>query len=230
MKYVVLALVLMSFVALAEDTEFEFETYQVNTSIDYTGYCYLNGDTCNSSMECSLTVYYPNDSVAINRQNMSFVADGVFNYTISNTTLTVTGVYYAYMNCLDADNPEIIENIADGSFRIVEKTLYEGGGVNMWEAGLPLGVFAFAGILAYFAISFTKKREELQALFWVLSLIIMYTGIDLMAKIAQGNNETNVANLLIGVNSGFIWVIYLVVAYLFITFIITQLKTLGKLK
>lgn len=51
-----------------------------------------------------------------------------------------------------------------------------------------------------------------------------------MAKIATENGELGIASILNSVNGGYIWIIVLVIAYLLISFLVEQLRALGKIK
>jgi hypothetical protein len=88
--FFIILLFLSSFV-IASDFYFKKNTF-INIKIN----CFKDGANCNSSVNCNLTSIYPNNSIFINNQHMSYNV-AYYSYDIPSTN--VTGEYLNSMVC-----------------------------------------------------------------------------------------------------------------------------------
>lgn len=147
-------------------------------------------------------------------------------------SVITTSNSYKFIGLNGSTNYTVVVNATDSTGKTSQLNLTARSEAILvsWEIGIPIGIFAMAFFLIYVAVNLMPKREGLQALFWVSSLFVIYGGIDIMSKIATENGETNIATILNSVNGGYIWIIVLVIAYLIISFLVEQLRALGKIK
>lgn len=147
-------------------------------------------------------------------------------------SVITTSNSYKFIGLNGSTNYTVVVNATDSTGKTSQLNLTARSEAILvsWEIGIPIGIFAMAFFLIYVAVNLMPKREGLQALFWVSSLFVIYGGIDIMAKIATENGELGIASILNSVNGGYIWIIVLVIAYLLISFLVEQLRALGKIK
>lgn len=147
-------------------------------------------------------------------------------------SVITTSNSYKFIGLNGSTNYTVVVNATDATGKTSQLNLTARSEAILvsWEIGIPLGIFAMAFFLIYVAVNLMPKREGLQALFWVSSLFVIYGGIDIMAKIATENGELGIASILNAVNGGYIWIIVLVIAYLLLSFLVEQLRAMGKLK
>lgn len=219
--------ILISSIALAQEVESEFEipSYVVNRSIDFRTDCYLDGNTCNVNITCSLTVYYPNGSLLYYRENMTFLNDGTYNYTIPGNTTTVLGVYESYVRCDQEVTENIRPNIAEASFRVVEKLLYDGAGFVTWQLAMILGLFGLAFFLSYLAPKMNDKM--MQGGFFLGSILVAFTGLGVLVQISFIENQPAIQGM---INGPFAIVLYGGVFLILIMFLKTVIRGLEELQ
>ena len=96
-----------------------------------------------------------------------------------------------------------------------------------WEIAIVLTFVGIAFALFYAGQSLDKEHAPLKLLFLVIGLFLLTTNLANTSHIINANNET-IANQTItdslilttdAVYSGFIWIVYLVVAYFIIYFL-----------
>ena len=95
MKKIILfiALVIILTVLASAESSFIFDKDKV-TNLNIPVY-HNNRSKADSTVNCFLTMSYPNGSIFINDKKMTFNESGYYNYTITNTMMDVLGVYPA---------------------------------------------------------------------------------------------------------------------------------------
>lgn len=201
--YVFAFILLISAVGVAQNNtgEFQISSYTINQSIDYRGVCFNNSDTCTSDFQCSLTIYDPTDDLVFLRENMSFISDGQYNYTIPAQNISEVGLYYGYMRCVDSTNTDRVR-LADASFRSVPQLLYDGGGFLTWELSISLGVLIISIFSAYIATRMDFWAYQFG--FIIISLFLITADITILMNIAALRSQPAIFNILEAMLIGFV--------------------------
>ncbi len=163
------------------DGEFDIPSYEANNSVNFTSTCFNQGSPCNATAQCNTTIYYPNLSILVENRTMSLMRIGLFNLSISENLTNQTGVYHGYVTCIDLDDSDIV-GADDGSFRVVDRLLYHGGGIPTFEIAVGLGL-ALAAMVAT-ALAVFGKSLWLRTLMLFMALTTIIIQSDLFIKIA----------------------------------------------
>jgi len=62
--------------------------------------CTINGAICSPSAQCQLSIIYPNGTVMVNKQNMTYNS-GVFTYPLTSNQTSALGEYEMPVTCCD---------------------------------------------------------------------------------------------------------------------------------
>jgi hypothetical protein len=89
-------LFLLPFLSAAEPSYI----FKQNEAVDLKTACFTAANEyCNSSVTCKATIYYPNQSILINNQNMTWNVN-YFNYSLTPSQTSILGTYPIIVNCL----------------------------------------------------------------------------------------------------------------------------------
>lgn len=217
---IILSLVLLAMPVFAQQTEFEIMTWQNNTEVNRNVLCSsIGGITCDNSHSCYITAYYPNWTLLISDKEMSFKSDGYYNYSFGN--LTTTGDYYAAATCTDGND----YGTSDASFRVVQKILYKGGGLNMYEIAIIFGLVG--GALVMGLIGMLSKSLWMRPLLLFSALGLLIVSGNAMMQIAIIEVQSGLLATIEGAYSLFIYITITVLALFIVNILWDLFDALG---
>lgn len=228
-KLIIMVILLLSGLSLAANenviSEFQTPSYEVNTSINFTSICFLDSNPCNENVTCNMTIYYPTmTQMAVTMNNNN---NGIFSHLFDNTTLNIVGDYIVYIRCEDLTDDNVVPNAVDGSFRIVDKLLYHGGGIVTWDIAISLGIMGIMFVFSF--LSVFNKSIWMKTLFMFGSLISMLIGSDMLMKIANASSQAGASVTLTGFYQMILWFSYFALAIFLILFFMDVLDYFGRL-
>ena len=84
-----------------EGTEY---VYRQNDVVDLTISCFDGTNNyCSDTTNCNITIFYPNSTLLVNNQKMSYGVS-YYNYTIQSNQTKVVGEYSVVAACFDVEN------------------------------------------------------------------------------------------------------------------------------
>lgn len=189
------------------DTTYNFK---LNQDADIKIICSDEGRYCNETTLCRLNVYYPNSTVLVNNELMTW-SGTYYNYTIPSDKINTLGIYYASVECSNAN----LNNIEKFYFGVTKTDvlLNDENKVSETRILTILGVSGFIFLVLWIIFYFNKKT--IHYLFLFMSVIILDTLIYFCYLIAD-NNSSIFSNILL----------YLFIIMLIVTFILVLVMML----
>lgn len=192
------------------------QTFQKGEIIDLKIPCFNNGTYCSDASECSITVNYPNGSVMINNEAMTYNT-AYHNYTITDSN--VIGTYFCSVVCEDSG----YTGYSRFSFDITT-TGFAGGWANLtWL--IPVILIFIALVSICFIVGFKIEENTIKIVMFLLGFFFILMGLVIVAKSVVV--ESTIASSFL--NTAYIvmtWVIILTVAYIVIRLIFTILMNI----
>lgn len=125
---------------------------------------------CNATIECNMTILYPNGTILLNNQPMTH-NPSYYNYSLNETYNSKIGKYYATIFCLGVGN-----GFSAFGYEInpTGKEMIEGQGFT--SIGLIMAVILLSFLFAWFGFKFSESNSLFfVSLFFMLASLI--TGI-----------------------------------------------------
>jgi hypothetical protein len=165
-----------------------------NQNVDLKIPCINNATACSPSANCSLTVLFPNNTYLVNNQQMTNMANGIFNYTLDSNQTAISGIYATTMICAD--------NGLNGYENFIISINPTGEDINTNKSNMMIGIliaiFGIAVLLGYLGIKMVEKDSifPIGLFFLILSLILviveLYLGFTYSQDIIYLSNITNI--------------------------------------
>jgi len=163
--FAILILVFIPFV-FSQDLSFNFKQDQ---AADVKVTCQLNGTYCPSNTICHITAYYPNSSIMVDNQQMSYQTS-YFNYTIESTKVNTLGIYRASASCNYTGS---IFNIGTFYFGVVKKDVQVNDADFLSEGRIMVILSVLAVLFFFLWLIFYIKHKPIHYLFLFLSIIFV---------------------------------------------------------
>jgi len=101
MKYkLILAMIFLLIIPISCATDY----YTQNTDINLITSCVNNGTACSAGTSCSITTFYPNNTIMVDNQAMTSVNVAYFSYALIASQTSVIGEYKNLVTCNDSGN------------------------------------------------------------------------------------------------------------------------------
>jgi hypothetical protein len=158
MKIIKLFIGILMFLILINITKADDDSFKYNTDVDLKIPCYENERNCNSTVLCNLTIKYPNQSVLINNDKMSF-NPSYFNYTIPKSKLMTFGEYNYNTVCISSIN----SGFTEGVFKVTKTGFFN-------EKNQSLLIIGIIATLTFISLIFAIKDDFTKTILLFLSL------------------------------------------------------------
>ena len=129
----------------------ENPSYEINTNVNFTTTCTVNGTTCSSLANCNITIKAPSEIPIIYSKEMTNNDNGLFNISIENDSIDTVGNYNWDLFCCDGS--ECGEG--HGTFQITKT----GQRLDSGQGTLVIGAILILILLSCSFIYFSSKIE-----------------------------------------------------------------------
>lgn len=174
-----------------------------------------NLNRVDNTYTCNINIEDSNSNTFINNQNMSYVSDGVFEYTINSTQIANSGLYYGIVTCSDG----VITGLSTFSIFVTPS----GKDPLATGFGTTIAIMIFYSLLIILLGLATWYFDNgLKFFFLLLTMLMILVGMNIAANVT-GDFSSSIAGLL--------WVVYKASVFVFMfLFFVVLVKLIGELK
>ncbi len=128
-----------------------------------------------SVTNCAITIKYPNETIVVNDQNMTFNNSGYYNYTVSSNLISVSGEYPTTMRCDDSSD----YGFTTFSFLINPPGIFP---TDQRTNSITRSIYVvfFVAIVFFLAFMFTEK-PPIKWTWFIFSFIFFLTALNLIS-------------------------------------------------
>ena len=204
-----LATLALLFLASSVSASEPSQVFKRGQAGDIVFLCFNNSTVCGPSTACNLSVYYPNQSLFLNKVNMTNLLDGRFSYTLSVNQTQVVGSYYNIALCWNGGAVAI-----PSAFTYLVTTSGSDSGEN-GTLGLIIILCFLSLIFCITAVSFPAERWLMRSILFMAALLVMVITVNIGVNLAASDNIIRLMNtvLLIVVVASVIFFLYIFISY-----------------
>lgn len=217
MRYTIIVLIFIFFASFASS---ETINLLYNSDYDIKMPCKLNGNNCPSNVNCSLSLYYPNLSLAVYNQPMSYNI-GYYNYSINSSILNTIGLYKSDMTCNNSEYNNSYIFYVD----VTKKPIYNSDTDYVSETRVISILISLILIFIALGVYFNIKDSQLRYLFFMIAIVFI-DALTFFGYTILDNINSTFTNVMYNIY----WVMLIITLFVFFLMLIDLMRKYFKWK